>query len=43
VETRIDCWVCEMDGGPYGLIIWIYVFVGGMRDQFAGMWAWLWL
>ena len=32
VETRINCWVCEMDGGPYVVFYlfgWIYVWLEG--------------
>ena len=35
---------CEMDGGPCVVIYLLDLcLVGGMRDRFAGMWAWLWL
>jgi len=43
VETRIVCWVAKMDGGPYVVIYLDLCLIGGMRDRFAGMWAWLWL
>jgi len=34
---------CEMDGDPCVVICLDLCLVGGMRDWFAGMWAWLWL
>jgi len=41
---------CGMDSGPCVVIFYFLFilfldlcFVGGMRDRFAGMWAWSWL
>ena len=39
METRINCWVCEMDGGPYvvsicliGFMFWLEGCVTGLPE-----------